>query len=110
METVERRPADNSLRTPETYELTASDGRPVRVVGAEVGEVLTREGIRIRVFRSVSGRRVLHRTIDTCWGGYGDVVVVEGLDDERLTQLLGFGDDALGVYEALGVDPVRVLD
>lgn len=93
-----------------SYELATSDGRPVRVVGCEVGEIVTREGVNIRVFRARSGRRVLHRTVDTCWGGHSDVVVVESLDDDRLIELLGFGPGAMTVYERLGVDPVRVLE
>lgn len=110
MDSVGRRSSSNKFEPTHAIELTPTSGRPVRVVGTEIGEVVTREGPVIRVYRTRSGRRVLHRFIDSCWGGHSDVLVVEGIDDERLIELLGFGDGALAVYEALGVDPVRVLD
>jgi len=110
MENIDRRPFDPVTEVLERHELVASNGRPVRVHGTEVGEVVTPEGAFIRVYRTRSGRRVLHRTLDNCWGGHSDVVVVEGLDDDRLTELLGFSPDALAIYERLGVDPVQVLE
>lgn len=110
MESIERRQSHNLADAPQSFDLVGTHGRPVRVIGREVGEVVTREGAHIRVYRTISGRRVLHRTIDNCWGGYGDVIVVEGLDDDRLKELLGFGPGALDIYERLGVDPVTVLE
>lgn len=110
MENIDRRPSSSIVDAPQSYELTATNGRPVRVIGSEVGELVTQEGTHIRVYRTVSGRRVLHRTIDNCWGGYGDVIVLEGLDDDRLKELLGYGPGALEIYERLGVDPVTVLE
>lgn len=80
------------------------------MIGSEVGEVVTREGAHVRVYRTRTGRRVLHRVLDTCWGGYADVIVIESLDDDRLTELLGFSADALEIYRRLGVDPVRVVE
>lgn len=110
MELQDRRSNDGVSDVQQSYELTTANGRPVRVIGCEVGEVVTRDGVFIRVYRTRSGRRVLHRSVDNCWGGFSDVVVVEGVDDDRLTALLGFEPDALEVYRRLGVDPVQVLE
>lgn len=112
MQIAARRTEHRNVEGPEPHviELNASNGRPLRIVGTEVGEVVTREGAVIRVYRLLSGRRVLHRLIDNCWGGHEDMVIVESLDDDRLTELLGFGKDALAVYERLGVDPVWVIE
>lgn len=110
MENIDRRSPSPVTVPPQSYELTTTNGRPVRVIGSEVGEVVTREGTHVRVYRTRTGRRVLHRVVDNCWGGYSDVVVVESLDDDRLTELLGFSAGALEIYQRLGVDPVRVLE